>query len=66
MRPFCGTATAPAVAAKLRRDYIGIDLKGEYVRDFAIPKLKAVDTGVPVAEQKIGQGSLFDDPAKKD
>ncbi len=48
------------MAAKLRRDYIGIDLKEEYVRDFAVPRLKAVDTGVPVAEQRIGQRGLFD------
>ena len=57
---FCGTGTVGKVAAQLRRDYVMSDLKKEYVEDFAIPKVKAVETGVPVAEQKQGQGSLLE------
>ncbi len=58
--PFCGTATVCKVAAQLGRDYIGIDLKEEYVKDFAIPKVKAVETGVSVKEQKKGQMGLYE------
>ena len=58
--PFCGTGTVGKVAAQLRRDYIMIDLKKEYVEKFAIPKLKAVETGVSVAEQKQGQKGLWE------
>lgn len=57
--PFAGAATTLYVAAQHRRDYIGIELKQEYVDKIAIPRLIAVESGVPVVEQLAGQGSLF-------
>ena len=56
---FCGTGTVGKVVAQLQRDYVMIDLKEEYVKDFAIPKIKAAETGVSVPEQKAGQIGLF-------
>ena len=58
--PFAGACTTLYVAAKLRRDYIGIELNPEYIKDIAEPRLKAVEAGVPVAEQKAGQKGLFE------
>lgn len=49
------------MAAQLKRDYIGIELKQEYIDKIANPRLKAVETGVPVAEQKAGQMGLFEE-----
>jgi DNA modification methylase len=46
-------------AAELNRRYIGIDISPEYC-EIARMRLKAVETGVPVSEQKQGQASLFD------
>ena len=46
------------VAARLGRDYCGIDLKESYVKDMAEPRLKAVETGVSVQEQRQGQKAL--------
>jgi site-specific DNA-methyltransferase (cytosine-N4-specific) len=57
--PFAGTCTVAKVAAQLRRDYIMIELKQEYIDEIAMPKLNAVESGVPVKEQKQGQGALF-------
>jgi hypothetical protein len=44
----------------LRRDYIGIELNKEYITKITKPRLKAVETCVPVAEQKAGQIGLFE------
>lgn len=41
-------------------DYIGIDIKEQYVEDFARPNVAEADTGVPVAEQRAGQLGLFE------
>jgi hypothetical protein len=49
------------VAAQLRRDYIGIDIKKEYVENFAIPRAKEGETGISVKEQNAGQMALFGD-----
>ena len=57
---FAGTCTVAKVAAQLQRDYIMIELKKEYIDEIAIPKLKAVETGVSVKELEQGQGALFD------
>lgn len=58
--PFAGACTTLKVAANLRRNYIGIELSQEYIDKIAIPRLAAVETGVPVKEQKQGQKGLFD------
>ncbi len=58
--PFAGSGTTCLVAARLRRDYIGIELKAEYIEEIAADRVVAVETGVPVKEQKQGQKGLFD------
>ncbi len=57
--PFCGSGTTCVAAKMLGRNYIGIDISPEYC-EIARMRLKAVDTGVPVKEQRQGQGALFD------
>jgi DNA modification methylase len=42
----------------LGRRYIGIDISEEYCK-IARQRLEAVDTGVPVKEQRKGQIPLF-------
>ena len=56
--PMCGSGTTPKIANKLGRKYIGIDISEKYCQ-IARQRLEAVDTGVPVKEQKAGQLSLF-------
>jgi len=41
--PFAGAGTTLEVAKRLGRDYIGIELKEEYVRDFIEPRLRGID-----------------------
>ena len=57
--PFCGSGTTCVAAKMLGRDYIGIDISEEYCQ-IARDRLKAVDTCVPVKEQRKGQKSLFE------
>jgi hypothetical protein len=38
---------------------VGIELKAEYIKEIAAPKVQAAEVGVPVAEQKQGQMALF-------
>ena len=61
--PFCGSGTTCVAAKMLGRRYIGIDISEEYCQ-IARQRLEAVDTGVPVKEQKMGQKALF--PMEKD
>jgi len=56
---FGGSGTVGKVAAQLKRDYVLIELQGEYIK-IAEERLKAVDTGVPVSEQRAGQKGLFE------
>jgi len=56
---FDGSGQTCLAAKKLGRCYIGIDISEKYC-EIARMRLKAVDTGVPVKEQKIGQGGLFE------
>ena len=56
--PFCGSGTTCVAAKMLERRYIGIDISEEYCQ-IARQRLEAVDTGVPVKEQKKGQRALF-------
>ncbi len=56
--PFCGSGTTCVAAKMLGRRYIGIDISPEYCQ-IARQRLEAVDTGVPVKEQRQGQGALF-------
>ena len=56
--PFCGSGTTCVAAKMLDRRYIGIDISEKYCQ-IARQRLEAVDTGVPVKEQKKGQLALF-------
>jgi len=56
--PMNGSGTTTKMAAKLKRNYIGIDISEKYC-EIARKRLEAVDTGVPVKEQKKGQMALF-------
>ena len=57
--PFCGTATVCAVAAKLGRNYIGIELNPDYVKNQAEYRVAEGETGISKGEQKAGQMALF-------
>ncbi len=57
--PFCGSGTTCVAAKMLGRDYIGIDISEEYC-EIARQRIKAVETGVPVKEQRLGQIGLFE------
>lgn len=56
--PFCGSGTTCKAAQELGRRYIGIDISEKYC-EIARQRLEAVDTGVPVREQRQGQQPLF-------
>ena len=56
--PMNGSGTTCVAAKMLGRRYIGIDISSEYC-EIACQRLEAVDTGVPVREQKQGQQPLF-------
>jgi len=57
--PFCGSGTTCVAAKMLGCRYIGIDISEEYC-EIARQRLKAVDTGVPVKEQRAWQMALFE------
>ena len=57
---FDGVGTTCVAAKMLGRRYIGIDISPEYCQ-IAEERLRAVDTGVPVKEARIGQGALFNE-----
>jgi len=54
-----GSGTTCVAAKMLGRNYIGIDISEEYC-GIARQRLEAVDTGVPVKEQRTGQLALFE------
>jgi hypothetical protein len=57
--PFAGSCTTLYVAAKLKRDYIGIELNPKYITDIANYRMQEAETSITVEEQRQGQGSLF-------
>lgn len=57
--PFCGSGTTCVAAKLIGRRFIGIDISPEYCK-IAEMRLKAVETGVSVAEQKQGMKGLFE------
>ena len=54
----CGSGAFCVAAKMLGRRYIGIDISEKYC-EIARQRLEAVDTGVPVREQNMGQQALF-------
>ncbi len=56
--PFAGSGTTLQVAARFNRNYIGIELKPEYV-EMAEKRVMQGETGISVKEQEAGQGALF-------
>ncbi len=57
--PFMGVGTTAVAAQQLKRRWIGCDISEEYC-EIARQRIKAVDTGVPVKEQRQGQIGLFE------
>ncbi len=55
----CGSGTFCKATQNLGRNYIGIDISEEYC-EIARQRIKAVETGVPVKEQRKGQMGLFE------
>ncbi len=55
---YCGSGSICVAAKETHRNYIGIDISEEYC-EIARMRIKAVETGVPVKEQKQGQTGLF-------
>ena len=56
--PFCGSGSFKEAAELESRRYIGIDISEKYC-EIARMRLKAVETGISVAEQQAGQLALF-------
>lgn len=57
--PFGGSGTVGYVAAKLKRDWLLIELNPKYVEEIASYKLQEAETGLPAEEAKVGQLGLF-------
>lgn len=56
---YCGSGSFCVAAKMLGRNYIGIDISEKYC-EIARQRIKAVDTGVPVNEQRKGQKGLWE------
>ena len=54
--PFMGSGTTAVVAVQNKRNYVGCELKQEYIN---LGRVEAVETGVPVKEQKKGQMGIW-------
>lgn len=57
--PFAGSGTTLHVAAKLKRDYLGIELNPKYIEEIANYRVQEAETSITVTEQKQGQCCLF-------
>ena len=58
--PFIGSGTTAVVATKLGRNYFGIDINPNYIRDHAEIRVRAAETGMSTEEVLAGQGGLFE------
>ncbi len=61
--PFGGIGTVGYVAAKLKRDYLLIDLNPDYAQNIAAYRLQEAEIGLPAKEAKNGQLALFGETA---
>ncbi len=57
--PFGGSGTVGYVAAKLKQDWVLIEMNENYVRDIATAKIQEAELGLPVKESRNGQLALF-------
>ena len=64
MDPFMGSGTVGKVAAQNGHNWLGIELKQEYI-EMAKRRIAEGETGISVKEQKNGQGGLFEQTQKK-
>ena len=58
--PFAGSGTTLHVAARMKRDFLGIELNPQYITEIAEYRVQKGLTGVTIQESKLGQGALFD------
>lgn len=56
--PFAGSCTTLQVAARLNRNYLGIELKPEYI-EMGRKRIMQGETGIPPKEQNQGQYALW-------
>jgi len=57
--PFMGSGTVGLVAAKLKRNWLGIEINPDYVKNHAEYRAAEGETGLPAQEQRQGQKALF-------
>jgi len=57
--PFMGSGTVALVAPKLKRNWLGIEINPDYVRNHAEYRAAEGETGLPTEEQRHGQKALF-------
>ena len=58
--PFMGSGTTAVVAAKLGRNYFGIEINPEYKENHIDKRVKEVESGVSIKEATAGQKGLFE------
>jgi len=62
--PFMGSGTVAAVAARLGRNYSGVELNPGYIKEQAKLRIAEAETCITIAEQKQGQMGLFEENNK--
>ncbi len=58
--PFMGSGTTAVVAAKLNRNYFGIEINPEYKNNHIDERVKEAETGIPIKVRRAGQKGLFE------
>ncbi len=58
--PFAGSGTTLVVAARLDRNYFGIEINPEYKENHIDVRLKEAETGIPIAAARSGHRGLFE------
>jgi len=57
---FAGSGTTLAVAARLNRNYTGVEINPEYIENQAVYRVAEGETGLTPQEQRKGQKGLFE------